>query len=155
VVVADTSALIGAWHAHYPPASIRGFWAFLDEAMHDGRVIVPSLVFDEIVEQSDGLSRWLRDRHQLVVPPGEDVQRFAGYLQATYRFAVGRDKADPFVIAEAHVRVFVVATYEGRSPTGKTAKSKKDVDSMPTICKAEKIACYQPAEAWARAGLVM
>ncbi len=153
MIVADTSALIGAWHAHYLPSFVPAFWEQLEAAMTDGRIIVSELVYIEAEDQSDGLFGWLKERKALVVAPTGDVQRRAGELQQRFRFKPGRDGADPFLIAEAELRGYSLATYEGVSPTGSRARAKRDVDDMPTICEALGVDCLQPALAWRDAGL--
>jgi len=61
-----------------------------------------------------------------------------------YNFKPGRDKADPFVIAEAKLAGFAVATYEGRSPTGSVARAKARIDNIPTICEKFEVRCLPP-----------
>lgn len=153
MIVVDTSAIVGAYHAHYLPDSIMGFWDFFDEAWRRGDLVVPRAVELELADQSDAAHRWIKDRDALVAEPGEEVQRRAGELVAGFRFRPGADEADPFVIAEAERRGFAVATYEGRSPTGSFAKAKADVDNIPKVCEALRVQCFQPGEAWRHAGL--
>jgi hypothetical protein len=153
VIVIDTSALVGAQHAHYLPTSFSGFWAFLDEGLTSGRLLIPRAVFDELADQSDGAYAWVKEREAQVVDPIEEVQATVGELVTKYRFRDGGDEADPFVIAEAMHRGFAVATYEGRTPTGNVAKSKAHLDNIPFICKAVGVGCLQPAAAWEVAGL--
>lgn len=153
MIVVDTSALIGAWHAHYLPSFVPAFWDQIDAAMTDGRLLVSELVYIEAQDQSDGLSEWMKERRALLVSPRADVQRRAGELQQRFRFKPGRDGADPFLIAEAEIRGFGLATYEGVSPTGSRARAKRDVDDMPTICEALGVTCLQPAVAWRDAGI--
>jgi hypothetical protein len=155
VIVVDTSALVGAWHAHYRPTSMGGFWKFLDAAWDAERLVISSIVFDELVEQSGDVHDWVKARKSRIIEPSPDVQRLAGHLLGAYSFKPGRDTADPFVIAEAKTRGYAVATYEGRSPTGTVARARRAVDNMPTICAAENVACLQPGEAWEYAGLLL
>ena len=153
MIVVDTSALLGAWYMHYLPDSMPGFWTWFDEAWEDGRLVISSVVYDELTEQSEAARVWVHERRSRVVVPSEEVQGVVGDLMDRFRFAEGRDGADPFVIAEARVRSFGVATYEGKSPTGSTAKPKKNVDNIPTICRALDVQCWPPGEAWREAGL--
>lgn len=130
-----------------------GFWRFLDQAWVDGQLVIPSIVLDELAAQSTDVHAWVRDRRLLLVEPDDSVQRLAGDLATRYRFKVGYDAADPFVIAEAKVRGFTVATYEGRSPTGSVARARKRTDNIPTICATEGVKCLHPGAAWEQAGL--
>jgi hypothetical protein len=155
VIVLDTSALIGAFNAHYLPDVFSGFWDFLDTAWDDGRVIVPLAVYEELRRGSGGAFAWVHERRPWVVEPSEAVQRLAGDFAEAYRFRPGRDGADPFVIAEAETRRFAVATYEGMSPTGGVARSKARYDSIPDICRGRAIDCFQPARALRRVGLAL
>ncbi|MDO8187294.1 DUF4411 family protein [Conexibacter sp. JD483] len=155
MIVLDTSALIGAFNAHYLPDSIKGFWAFLDTEWRAGNVVVPRSVYEELRDGSGGAFAWVRERRPFVAEPSHDVQRLAGGLLTRFRFKQGRDRADPFVIAEASVRGFGVATYEGMSPTGTVARAKASVDNMPDICRVLRIECFQPARAWRHVGLAL
>lgn len=153
MIVIDTSALVGAQHAHYLPKSFSGFWTFLDEGLASGSLVIPRAVFDELAGQSDGAYKWVKKRESLVVNPVEAVQATVGQLVTNYRFRSGGDEADPFVIAEAMYRGFAVATYEGRTPTGNVAKAKAHLDNIPFICEAVGVPCLQPGAAWESAGL--
>jgi len=73
-VVADTSSIIGAWHMHYLPDSLKGFWSFFDDAWTDGRIVVPEAVYDELSEQSEQVFAWVKDRRHRVELPSEEVQ---------------------------------------------------------------------------------
>ena len=153
MIVVDTSAIVGAHHAHYLPDSIKGFWDFFEQAWERGDLIVPRAVELELADQSDEAHRWIKDRNALIVETDADVQRRAGQLVEQFSFRPGADEADPFVIAEAEKRGFAVATYEGRGPTGNVARSKANVDNIPKICAALHVTCLQPGEAWRHAGL--
>ena len=153
MIVVDTSAIVGAHHAHYLPDSIMGFWAFFDAAWRRGNLVVPRAVELELADQSDAAHRWIKDRDSLVAEPSERVQRRVGDLVASFRFRPGADEADPFVIAEAEDRGFAVATYEGRSPTGSFARARADVDNIPKVCAAIGVTCMPPGEAWRHVGL--
>ena len=150
--VADTSAVIGAWHMHYPP-EMEGFWDFFDQAWAAGRIVVPLPVYDELAEQSEGAFEWVKQRKDRVVVPSVEVQDAVGDLMDRFSFKPGRDGADPFVIVEAMVRQFSVATYEGRSPTGTTARARAGTDNIPTICSAVGVRALSPARAWIEEGL--
>src|SRR5690349_18206849 len=100
MIVVDTSALIGAWHMHYLPDSIAGFWTFLDQAVRTGQMVVPLAVLEELEEQSEGTHDWASARRSHVAEPSREVQQLVGDLMDRFRFKAGRDRADPFVIAE-------------------------------------------------------
>jgi Domain of unknown function (DUF4411) len=61
-----------------------------------------------------------------------------------------RDGADPFVIAEARVRSFVVVTYEGRSFSG--VPTKNWAKRMPGICQHLGVECRTLPEGLASLG---
>jgi hypothetical protein len=51
-----------------------------------------------------------------------------------------RDRADPFVIAEARVRGFAVVTYEGTNTfTGQRAR--RWTEKMPGVCQTPRVPC--------------
>lgn len=113
MLVFDTSAFINGWRYHYPPETFPSIWQLFDDAMADGRIIAPREVYNELREKDDVVFAWAKERAARFVDPSEAVQRAAGVIDARFPASEVRDRADPWVIAEAQVRSFTVVTYEG------------------------------------------
>jgi hypothetical protein len=146
VLVFDTSAYINGWRIHYRPATFPTVWERIAEAMEDGRIMSPREVYNELQSKDDDVAAWAHDRVALFVDPSEQVQREVGPIQASFPNPGVRDKADPFVIAEAKVRGFTVITYEGTNAiTG--ARTKRWGEKMPGICERLAIPCRIVPEA--------
>jgi hypothetical protein len=146
----DSSALIAAWDERYPPENFPKFWALMDEALANGRIIVSEFVIDELMKKSQDLAAWLKDRPNAIVPAVVDIQAQVKRLLVQYPRLVIEKKqafaADPFVIATAAVRGGIVVTEEGF--TGSMNRP-----NIPDVCRAEGQTCIKliemiRAEAW-------
>jgi hypothetical protein len=82
-----------------------------------------------------------------VTEPGEAVQRAAGVLVGMFPNPGVRNRADPFVVAEAQVRGLTVVTYEGRSFSG--VPTRNWARTMPGICGHVGVPCRTLPEALA------
>ena len=145
MLVFDTSAYVNGRRDHYPAETFPSVWKLIGEAMDDGRVISPREVLNELRANDDDTSRWARERPGCFVAPSEDVPREAGAVLAMLPNPGVRDGADPFVVAEAKVREFVVVTYEGRSFSGIATKNWSR--RMPGICQRLGVRCCTLPEA--------
>lgn len=80
-------------------------------------------------------------------------ERRAGIFQQQFPKSAVRNKADPFILAEAEHRQFSVVTYEGTSfrgiPTANWART------MPGVCKHFRIACCTLPEAFEHLGVTL
>jgi len=148
--VFDTSAFINGWHDHYPFETFPSVWDLVGAALDDGRVVAPREVFRELVKKDDDVAGWAKQHEPRFVDPSVEIQKKAGELQVRFPKPNVRNIADPFVLAEAQMRGFVVVTYEGRSFTGPTKNWAK---SMPGICRELKLACRTLPEALGPNGL--
>lgn len=116
--VFDTSALINGRRDHFFPEMVPSAWRLVEEAIDDGRVIIVRAVFVELEEQDDDTSELVQRHAAAVVEPSEAVQKRAGELALEFPQHHRRHRADPFILAEAESRGFVVVTYEGRTFVG-------------------------------------
>jgi hypothetical protein len=151
VLVFDTSAFINGWRYHYPPQTYPFglVWERIGQAMDDGRVIAPRMVLVELRDKDDDVYGWVRWRASLFVEPRQAVQQQVGAIEALFKRPGVRDRADPFVMAEAKVRGFTVVTYEGTNTfTGRP--TKKADEKMPGMCRRLGIGCCLVPEALAR-----
>lgn len=116
----DSSALIAAWDERYPPTNFPKLWDLIHAALSDGRMFVPEVVTDELEKKSKDLCTWLKQRPQAIIPYEPEIQNEGKALLVKYPRLVMEKKrsfaADPFVIATARVKGYLVVTEEG--PTG-------------------------------------
>lgn len=148
--VFDTSAFINGWRYHYPPSTFPGVWELIAEALGDGRVIAPREALNELEAKDDDVYAWAKPMAASFVDPDADVQRKAGGVQAFLPKPGIRDKADPWVIAEAIVRGLTVVTYEGRTFGG--TQTVKASTKMPGICEKWGVPCLILPEALGQLG---
>lgn len=136
--VFDTSSLVGGWVRLYPPDLFPGVW----DAMHNlgelGGLIVPDEVLAELEIRDDDLYAWVKEREsEIVFATNRAVMDEARIVLNANPFlvktGVGRNRADPFVIATAAVLGLPVVSEErGGSPS----KPK-----IPSVCDARGIIC--------------
>jgi hypothetical protein len=151
VLVFDTSAYINGRHDHFFPKMFAPVWTLVEEAIDDGRIILPREVYRELRAKDDALAGWIKLRIAAVTEPSEEVQRRAGVFMQHFPKPGVRNGADPFILAEAEIRRFTVTTYEGRSFSG--VPTKNWASSMPGICAHFEIPCCTLPEALERLGL--
>jgi uncharacterized protein DUF4411 len=154
VLVFDTSAFINGWRIHYRPTTFPTVWERVAEAMAAEFIIAPREVYNELQTKDDDVAHWAHARVHLFVEPSEAVQRAVGPIQASFKNPGVRDRADPFVVAEAPVRSFTVVTYEGtNSITG--ARTRRWEEKMPGICEELGIQCRIVPEALEMLGVTI
>lgn len=149
--VFDSSAFINGSRHHYHLDTMPSVWRLVEAAIDDGRVIVPREVYREIFDQEDEISQLLKRHQAAVIDPSREVQMRAGQLQSEFPKPGLRDKADPFVMAEAESRSTTVVTYEGITFTGAPARGADR--KLPAICKRLGIDCCTLSEALRKLGL--
>jgi len=151
MLVFDTSAYLNGRRDHYPPATFPSVWDLVAAAMTDGRIVTPREVYRELIAKDDEITAWCKQLPPHVfVDPIERVQRRVGIVYAQFANPGRRDGADPFVIAEAQHRGFMVVTYEGRSFSGVPTRNWDR--TMPGICKHFAVPCCTLPEALATLG---
>ncbi len=145
MLVFDTSAYINGRRYHYPAETFPSVWQLVAEAMTDDRIVSPREVLNELTAKDDDTAAWAKELSDCFVEPSAQVQREAGSIYALLPKPGVRDTADPFVVAEAMVRGFVVVTYEGTSFSGVPTKNWDR--RMPGICQHFGVACCTLPEA--------
>ena len=146
----DSNVFIEAKNGPYGFDIVPGFWDFLDEMSDVGTVASSSVVYGELVlDSEDELADWAKRRRgpPLFMDPDEDVQRayrtIADHVLESYegnQADIFLRKADPWLIAHAIASEGKVATQETRvDPRSKKIK-------IPNICDAfgiETVNMYQ------------
>lgn len=141
MLVLDTSAFINGWNVHYAGPVFAPVWELVDRLLRTGVAIMPREVFNETQAKADlGLQEWVADRKHLAIDPVQAVQQLAGRLDERFDSSPTRDRADPWVVAEAQHRRWTVVTYEGTNTlTG--ARTPKWRSKMPGICESLGVDC--------------
>lgn len=150
MLVFDTSAYINGSRHHLPMGTFPSVWELIGEAMSDGRIISPRMVWTELKAHDDDLFRWAKDFRDSFIDPTEAVQREAGRIEAELPPSRTRGLADPWVIAEARIRELTVVTYEGQTFAG--VPTRRWPSSMPGICNKLGVDFCTLPEALARLG---
>ena len=150
MLVFDTSAFLNGWHDHYPPATFPSVWDVISEAMQTGQIVTPREVYREITKLDDDVCAWAKQRSRHVTDPIAEVQREAGIIAGMFPNPGVRNRADPFVVAEARIGRLTVVTYEGRSFSG--VPHKNWTRTMPGICNHLSVDCRTLPEALAMLG---
>ena len=101
----------------------------------------------------DDIADLIKRHTEKVVEPSEAVQKRAGFFQGQFPNPGRRNRADPFILAEAESRRFTVVTYAGTTFRGTATKNWDR--TMPGVCHRFGIPCCTLAEALERLGLVL
>lgn len=131
----DTSALIHAKNYPYRQTMFPCFWRKMDELI-EARVLAAS---DDVKEEinfiDDDLSRWVKQRSGLFVPPERAVQERTNEILASFSDLVdpddARTNADASVIALAMVNNCAVVAQE----KGGSKKKPK----IPYVCEQYRV----------------
>ncbi|HYI36266.1 MAG TPA: DUF4411 family protein [Thermoleophilaceae bacterium] len=151
--VFDSSAYINGSKNHFLPEIMPGVWGLVDQAIEDGRIILPREVYREVEHQDDDIRAFLAKHQSKVVEPSEGVQKRAGEIGAEFPRNGIRNGADPFILAEAEARGFTVVTYEGTNFSG--GRAKRWHRSMPSVCDRFDIPCCTLPDALRELGLYL
>jgi hypothetical protein len=151
VFVFDTSAYLNGSRHHYFLDTMRPVWTLVEQTIDDGRVVLPREVYREIVAQDDAISTLIKRHKESVAEPSKEVQARVGIFQDDFSKAPLRDRADPFVMAEAAIRSFTVVTYEGITFSG--APARRAEKKLPAICARHGVRCCTLPQALQLLGL--
>jgi hypothetical protein len=136
----DTSGLLDAWVRHYPPDVFPAVWSLMDSAVRKGEIFVIDEVVQELERKDDGISAWVRDHDNMIVPIDDGVQRRVAEIMSRHGRLVdsrkNRSGCDPWVIALAQERGLTVVTAE--KPSRSLARPK-----IPDVCQDLGLPCIE------------
>lgn len=114
-------------------------WEKISDLMENGTIISSLEVYEEIVNNKDALSEWVKKRKKYFLPSEVNVQNEVRRILKDYRGLVegGKKKnsADPFVIALALLTGFSIVTEEIHS-------NNEQAPKIPNVCDACGILYY-------------
>lgn len=145
--VLDINWLVEAM-TQYPPDIMPEFWVHLRKLIANEQIIMCDPVYQEIMEQDDELSQWVKTNINgaHVNPSDEDLDFVKEQIMSVYeeKFSKWFDLdepsgllADPFIVATAAIRGAVVVTYE----TGKIMQIGTPISKLPNACEAFDVGC--------------
>ncbi len=147
VYIMDANVFIQAKNGYYAFDICPGFWVWLDRIVDDGHVVTIAKVYDELANQDDDLSIWIRERREAPWIEANDAPEIqAAFEQVTayvHSMAVQDrakawflGKADPWLIARAMVKGGTVVTHEKRDPDARKRVKIPDVaDAFGVPCQ--------------------
>lgn len=129
----DANVFITAKNLHYSFDVFPAFWDWLDDRAATGEIASTDMVFDELRDQGDDLSDWVRDRKESFFHVESTSQQVAaevariGRWMASVPFATHVQEefmsgADPFLAGVARVRGDTVVTLESLAPVATRRK---------------------------------
>ena len=131
VYCVDTSALLDGWIRYYPPDVFPALWSHLEKMIAQGELISPDEVLSELAQKDDGVHDWAKSNGGLFIPLDSEIQAATSEILSRFPRLVGamrdRNRADPFVIALAKVKVATVVT--GEKNVGVTQRPR-----IPNVC---------------------
>lgn len=144
----DANVLIQAWQKYYSPDLCPNYWDNLIQLGKEGRIFIPSMVYDEIVKTEDNLSGWLKESE---IPIRQITESVTKSLQQIYssnpvhKFLVDNTKnrslADPWLIAHAMNESVTVVTKEEKVTQSNSKKIK-----IPNVCENLGVRCIDDFE---------
>jgi len=135
----DANSYIQAKNSHYRMGFCPGFWEWIDSSFAAGKLASISMVYKEITDYGDELSKWAKQRPEQFVDVDDlETQKIFGHIaehvmglklpkeNEKIRFLEG---ADPWLIAKASSSGFTIVTHE--VPVPENSQKIK----IPNICR--------------------
>ncbi|MBU0916169.1 MAG: DUF4411 family protein [Gammaproteobacteria bacterium] len=134
--VLDASSIIYAWD-NYPPVIFPPLWGWMGQCMREGRLVIPSVAFDEVQRKTPECAAWMLDQPVTRLPMTEaillDALRIKGLIGVVgdryHPKGVGEN--DLLIIATARAHQATLVTDEERqlNPPREPTKVK-----IPAVC---------------------
>ncbi|MBR4140798.1 MAG: DUF4411 family protein [Campylobacter sp.] len=152
----DTNILIEAKNRYYPFEIVPGFWKFIKTSIQNGTIFMTKMVYDELRQGDDDLSRWVQQeilRDNLFDDGEQNIQQqYALMANDINERIISKNfkqnyideflaKADLWLIAAAKINNFTVVTNEDFIRDLQPYKVK-----IPNICAYYEVACITPFE---------
>lgn len=139
----DTNVLIQAWQKYYSPQICPSYWDMLNELGINNIIFIPEVVYNEIVQTDDDLSKWLKLSKIPIRKIDKQVTECLKEIYSSnpnHKYLVDNTKArslaDPWVIAHALRENAIVVTKEEKVTAINTTKIK-----IPNVCENMNVPC--------------
>ena len=111
--VIDTSSIIDLRRI-YPRSNFTSLWKLVEGLVAGKRLVCPKIVQIELKKHTDGLAEWVDSLNGMVTEPLRKVHSVVSEMTNDNQDWVSKNKnrADPWVIAEAKCRGWAVVTQE-------------------------------------------
>jgi len=140
----DTCALIDLWRRYYPPDVFESLWQDIEGLINNGNLVAPKQVYKEIERQDDDLKDWAQDRRDMFEKLTIDQIETVSEILEEHPQLVDKEKtsedADPFLIAQAICRDWVVVTSE------QSSSNPNSPPKIPDVCENYDVECYNLIE---------
>jgi len=148
----DTNTLITPSRSYYSFNIAPRFWAFLQDEIVLGNLIVMDMVAEEISKGKDILSNWLKtinvsplDRRSsdILICYGKiltHIQESDSYTDRALALWAKDDHADPWIVAAAAARKFTIITFEKPSLSS-LGNNKTSKPKIPDVCREFGVNC--------------
>lgn len=136
----DTSAMLQIsrmYPADRSPDLFSRVWEKIELAAGSGQIIVIDKVYNELLRKDDFARRWLLERKKIIIHPCDaEVISMAADVVRDFPKLIDPDseheQADPYLVAHALMRGYVVVTCELAQKPPLDPKRKKD--KIPNVC---------------------
>tara|TARA_R100001143_G_scaffold53461_1_gene48928 strand:+ start:1797 stop:2285 length:489 start_codon:yes stop_codon:yes gene_type:complete len=139
----DANTYIQAKNLHYQMTFCPAYWDWLDAQFESGQLASIISVYDELNEQNDELTQWVKKRKAHFLPTSsEQIQeQFGNVVQHVFELEGKKvehvadflDKADPWLVATASVSGATVVTHEVPVPDNSSRVK------IPNVCAAFEV----------------
>ncbi len=151
IYVFDSGPFITVFN-HYYPDNFPSFWEKFNHYVQDGDIVSVRSVKTELSNRGDALSDFVK-KHDIFTTPTDEETAFVATIFANKHFTnlisqkailLGKEIADPYVIAKAKIADACVVTQE---------KLKPNAAKIPNVCDHFKIPCvdlegFMKREGW-------
>ncbi|TKJ44335.1 hypothetical protein CEE36_00930 [candidate division TA06 bacterium B3_TA06] len=165
----DTAPLIDLYRRKYPPDIFPGVLIEIETLVKEGVLVAPRQVLRELedyeerkkreeqTEEPDKLLEWAKRHKKMFINPDESENNYMGiatqiineiipgYGKTLVDEEKEKEDADPFVIALAKLRGWVVINSESSNPPNLNARPK-----IPDVCAYHKVECIDLLEFFRR-----
>jgi hypothetical protein len=140
----DSNTMIKIFN-HYYRNQFPSFWEKFDEYVNDGRIISVRAVKTELKNNDDALADFVNSNDIFDIPTNKETEFIAKIFQNTHfqsliskkAMLLGKEVADPYLIARAKIQNAYVVTEE---------KLKPNAAKIPNVCENFNVSCVNLEE---------
>lgn len=140
--VFDASSMIHAWD-NYPVEQFPGLWEWIAEEITSGRLVIPSVAFEEVSHKVPECCVWLRgnniervDVTNAILQEAMNAKTLIGVVNDSYH-PKGVDENDLLIIATAKIKHADLVSEEARQPVISVNEPTKR--KIPAVCALHQV----------------